>query len=605
VGRFGHWLAVRPAGAAEDATRVLGEAGLRVEGRAVAAGWLRAASGREAIGWSELDRLAGGLAERLAGPVLAGWVYDSDHGYLAAAEPAGVRARLVIGQRAARSSGATWPRGWRSQALRTLPEWSRAYAPRPIRAEDLARILRVRWTLAEEGVEAIFVEMGLDLRYSGEEGWAPAPGGPVLSPATSASIGAGGLVGYERPLPWMRESIASGGRRIPWRDLRYVLGLGPDQVGIWDRQAPDAPIERFPRTRRGAHLARERWDRLIGPTLARARGAGNLAGLERLPATEAVVVAGHVIELRSAPYVVGHGRDFAGVWDRERPEDGPIERFPHDDRGLFRAQQSAAGHLRSWLLRTKALSSGRWMAFGASPYGLEPVRVRWLMAEEESDPRWAPHQVGPRQGHALYLVTEEGGQPAVHLDRIAGSGADADRVDRGLDAVARGPARGPPQPGGNRTLGPHPARVADTGRVTASDLVRLRRARDRMDRDYAEPLDVPALASAALMSPGHFSRSFRAAFGETPYSYLMTRRIERAKALLRRGDLTVTEVCFAVGCTSLGSFSSRFTELVGESPSSYRARRHDQGAAIPACFAKIMTRPIRNGEANPTARPVP
>jgi transcriptional regulator GlxA family with amidase domain len=137
--------------------------------------------------------------------------------------------------------------------------------------------------------------------------------------------------------------------------------------------------------------------------------------------------------------------------------------------------------------------------------------------------------------------------------------------------------------------------------VTVPDLVRLRRARDQMDRDYAKPLDVPALARTALMSPGHFSRSFRAAFGETPYSYLMTRRIERAKALLRRGDLSVTEVCFAVGCSSLGSFSSRFTELVGESPSAYRARRHEPGAAIPACFAKILTRPIRNGEAGPAA----
>ena len=134
------------------------------------------------------------------------------------------------------------------------------------------------------------------------------------------------------------------------------------------------------------------------------------------------------------------------------------------------------------------------------------------------------------------------------------------------------------------------------------DLKLLRRVRDRIDRDYAQPLDVPALAREALMSPGHFSRSFRAAFGETPYSYLMTRRIERAKALLRRGDLPVTEVCFAVGCTSLGSFSSRFTELVGESPSAYRARRHDAGATIPACVAKIYTRPIRNGEAKPAPR---
>ncbi|MGH3656013.1 MAG: helix-turn-helix transcriptional regulator [Micromonosporaceae bacterium] len=131
------------------------------------------------------------------------------------------------------------------------------------------------------------------------------------------------------------------------------------------------------------------------------------------------------------------------------------------------------------------------------------------------------------------------------------------------------------------------------------DLVRLRRARDLIDREYAQPLDVPAVARFALMSPGHFSRSFRTAFGETPYSYLMTRRIERAKALLRRGDLSVTEVCFAVGCSSLGTFSTRFTELVGVSPSVYRGRDHDSGAGVPACYAKIFTRPVRNREAAP------
>jgi AraC-like DNA-binding protein len=133
--------------------------------------------------------------------------------------------------------------------------------------------------------------------------------------------------------------------------------------------------------------------------------------------------------------------------------------------------------------------------------------------------------------------------------------------------------------------------------VTPEDLKHLRRARDLIDREYARPLDVPAMASAALMSPAHFSRQFRAAFGETPYSYLMTRRIERAKALLRRGDLSVTEVCMAVGATSLGSFSTRFTELVGESPSAYRARNHSALAVIPACWAKHVTRPSRNKEA--------
>ena len=125
-----------------------------------------------------------------------------------------------------------------------------------------------------------------------------------------------------------------------------------------------------------------------------------------------------------------------------------------------------------------------------------------------------------------------------------------------------------------------------------SDLVHLRRARDLMDRDYAQPLDVPTMARAALMSPAHFSRKFRAAYGETPYSYLMTRRIERAKALLRQG-MSVTDTCVTVGCTSLGSFSSRFTEIVGETPSQYRGRDHGDLQVVPSCVSMFATRPRR------------
>ena len=134
------------------------------------------------------------------------------------------------------------------------------------------------------------------------------------------------------------------------------------------------------------------------------------------------------------------------------------------------------------------------------------------------------------------------------------------------------------------------------------DLVRLRRVRDRIDREYAQPLYVEALARGAHMSAGHLSREFRAAFGESPYAYLMTRRIERAMALLRRGDLSVTEVCFTVGCSSLGTFSTRFTELVGVPPSVYRRQQAGSTAGIPSCVAKQVTRPGRNREA-PAAAP--
>lgn len=129
--------------------------------------------------------------------------------------------------------------------------------------------------------------------------------------------------------------------------------------------------------------------------------------------------------------------------------------------------------------------------------------------------------------------------------------------------------------------------------VDLEELRLLRKARDRMDREYSQPLDVPALARTAMMSSAHFSRRFRAAYAETPYSYLMTRRIERAKALLRLGEMSVTEVCMAVGCSSLGSFSTRFTELVGEPPSEYKARSHEELQPLPTCLTMVLTRPRR------------
>jgi AraC-like DNA-binding protein len=135
-----------------------------------------------------------------------------------------------------------------------------------------------------------------------------------------------------------------------------------------------------------------------------------------------------------------------------------------------------------------------------------------------------------------------------------------------------------------------------------SDLARLRRVKDRIDRDYAQPLDVEALARGAHVSAGHLSREFRLAYGESPYGYLMTRRIERAMALLRRGDMSVTEVCFAVGCSSLGTFSTRFTELVGVPPSTYRREATGAMAGIPPCVSKQVSRPVRNREARSPSR---
>jgi AraC-like DNA-binding protein len=153
-------------------------------------------------------------------------------------------------------------------------------------------------------------------------------------------------------------------------------------------------------------------------------------------------------------------------------------------------------------------------------------------------------------------------------------------------------ARGPP---GRGTIARMVSSTGDAQHLR--DLAMLRRVRDRIDREYARPLDVESLARGAHMSAGHLSRQFRLAYGESPYSYLMTRRVERAMTLLRRGDMSVTDVCFAVGCQSLGTFSTRFTELVGMSPGEYRRRSADATAGIPSCEAKRVTRPVRNREA--------
>ena len=148
----------------------------------------------------------------------------------------------------------------------------------------------------------------------------------------------------------------------------------------------------------------------------------------------------------------------------------------------------------------------------------------------------------------------------------------------------------------DRSSSERAADVTDDQRQRLRDLALLRRVRDRIDREYAQPLDVEALARGVNLSAGHLSRQFKLAYGEPPYSYLMTRRIERAMALLRRGDLSVTEVCFEVGCSSLGSFTTRFTELVGVPPGTYRQQQLDTTAGIPSCVEKQVTRPIRNRE---------
>jgi AraC-like DNA-binding protein len=196
----------------------------------------------------------------------------------------------------------------------------------------------------------------------------------------------------------------------------------------------------------------------------------------------------------------------------------------------------------------------------------------------------------PARGTPSCAQVSSGREAQPHDGRWAFKGAPTGRTSRRWTTPVR-----------RCTIAPVTSRADDAHRLR--ELAQLRRVRDRIDREYAEPLDVEALARGVHMSAGHLSRQFRLAYGESPYSYLMTRRIERAMALLRRGDLSVTDVCFEVGCSSLGTFSTRFTELVGVSPSVYRRDAAASTMGIPSCVAKQVTRPVRNREASRRARP--
>ncbi len=267
---------------------------------------------------------------------------------------------------------------------------------------------------------------------------------------------------------------------------------------------------------------------------------------------------------------------------------------------VFTFDASDAGwHRRFWLTRDYlpevAGLLGGWPSLselaGAIGARAEPVPVPWDCADGFFEAHWRRPEAylddRVRRGVSVWSrVGQQVEQRVVReLRDDLGSGRWAER-NHDLAALDEAEARAPPARGLSRYA----------GIVTPEELVNLahlRRARDLMDREYASPLDLAAVARVALMSTGHFSRQFRATYGETPYGYLMTRRIERAMALLRLGELTVTEVCMAVGCTSLGSFSARFTQLVGETPTAYRARDHGGLANVPGCVARNLTRPSR------------
>jgi hypothetical protein len=417
VGLFAHWVVVKGS---PDALR---EAGFGEIVESETSGWLIGYPAEDADlpGWRAFDEAIAGIAAAANGPALGAWIYDSDVGYLAAADESGVAIRCVINADVARDPyGAELPDDWAEAAAVGIAAWSRR-APKTLEPSVVAELISREWSPAEEGVEEMHERLGLAVPYEAAPAETPARG---PAPATVDTIGAAALGGYTGPLPWMTEGFRVGGRLVQWREARYVPGVGEDFIGIWDRESPDEPIARFRRSGRGESEAMHELHRLQEP-LRRAKVRGDeLAGFEQ------PLDVGHTFRLiqrelpwSEARYVAGHGRDFIGIWDREQPGE-PIERFPASESGLTGAYSAVSRLLFEDVLPRKELSGirfylprteRRFIQYDVTPgmfdrvQGLTPKqraeweeRLKrggfgvitpfgpWLLTEEEEDEKWPP-----------------------------------------------------------------------------------------------------------------------------------------------------------------------------------------------------------------------
>jgi hypothetical protein len=432
VGQFAHWVV------AKGPAKSIRTAGLTPTDKSVARGW-RYGEG-DGIP-DDLDALVADLAADVRGPVVGAWVADSDVAYVVATAPGFDAARLVFNAPRAESDWKLPPTT--SESIDAFAEWSRAFAPRPLDPPALAELVRRNTTFAEEGIFDLLAALGLDAEYDERR----PPDDPQPAPSL-AELGALELGGYRVPLRHMWHSHHLGGRVYrPWRELRYLPGLGEGFIGIWDRHAPDAPADRFPRSYSGEGAALERLDTLLMPDVLREHRLDELAGYEAtLLAFDQLDPGYRSIEPCDARFVFGRGAGFVGVWDRERPG-AAIERFRDTDTGRFRAQQRADELLLDTLAESVTLTGIREYA-PARASGVADQPTAFLLVEEEPHPTWTP--ILPLTGGAVhaYLVWPRGlhhygGGSREHAGRILATWGAVDfepvpdAVPRTLAATAR------------------------------------------------------------------------------------------------------------------------------------------------------------------------
>jgi hypothetical protein len=351
MGLFAHWICVKGAA---DALR---EAGFGRIVETETPGWLTGYPAEDAQlpEWDEFDELVARVAASAGAPAVGSWVYDSDVGYLAAADDRGETAGLVINPEAGEVYELSLPEGWPDGAIAGFAAWSNG-APHALDASAIEEVVGRDWTFAEEGVQELHERLGLAVPYDAQlDVSAPAP----LPRATLEVVDAGSLGGYEAPLPWMTEAFVLGNRRIPWREARHVPGVGAGFIGIWDRESPQEPIARFRLSGRGESEAMHELHRLQEPLLLGEVGAEELAGFERpLDVLPTARLIARELPWKEARYVAGYGSDFVGIWDRAAPGK-PLERFPSDHAGLKAAYETVARLLFEEVLSRKELAGVR------------------------------------------------------------------------------------------------------------------------------------------------------------------------------------------------------------------------------------------------------
>jgi hypothetical protein len=400
MGQFAHWVVVK------GTVKAIRAAGLEPTAKSVARGW-RYGEGEGVP--DDLEALVARIASSAGAPAIGAWVADSDVAYIVAAAPGFDPVGVAVNDDAEEPL-VTPPPG--DADFDAFAAWSEAAAPRAVEAGELAELVRASRTFAEEGIFALLERLGLAPEYDEAR---PSTAGPA---PTLEELGATRLAGYLRPLPNQWDQHHLGGRVYrPWRELRYLPGQGEGYIGVWDRERPDGPVERFPRSRRGEAEAHERVDELLMPVVLHEHRLDELGGYRAtLLAFDQLNPGYRSIEPTDARFVFGSGDGFVGVWDRERPE-GPIDRFDESLEGKHAAQQRTEALLFEWLaegvrvdgLREAALAGG-WVP------GL-------LLVEEDPHPVWKPSLPVDDGNANLYLVDPDGG--ATHY-----GGGDAERVKR-------------------------------------------------------------------------------------------------------------------------------------------------------------------------------